>query len=220
MKSIVELSNISCQSKYIQIDSFCNGISPRNRFSQPHMTLPPITENRLDGADGSFWKCICITFFFGFLPAEVLNGFCRFETFFAAPGGVCGFTLISSFVSRSRGYAAFASIRALPPSPTLFSEFAFFCFLHIFHISLWRALCLYPCDFLSVDGCVFYCFRVCTLYLTSGGMPSYALAICYWPVPLLHWMLTGMVDWLRPIFLAVHGLCNLRTGPNILYMGP
>ncbi len=40
-------------------------------------------------SDGSFWKCICITFFFGFLPAEVLNGFCRFETFRAATGGVC-----------------------------------------------------------------------------------------------------------------------------------
>ena len=72
MKNFAELGNISCQSKYIPIDSFRNEISPRNRFSQPHMTLPPITENRLDGADGSFWKSICITPFLGGGPHRLL----------------------------------------------------------------------------------------------------------------------------------------------------
>ncbi len=36
MKSIVELSNISCQSKYIQIDSFRNDITKKSIFSAAH----------------------------------------------------------------------------------------------------------------------------------------------------------------------------------------
>ncbi len=66
MKSVVGLSNsnISCQSKYIQIDSFCKYLQEIDFLSSTWLLLQLITENQLDVADDSCLKCICITFFF------------------------------------------------------------------------------------------------------------------------------------------------------------
>ncbi len=50
-----------------------------------------------------FGNAFVLPFFFGFLPAEVLNGFCRFETFFAAPGGICQWIGLDRIIGLEQG---------------------------------------------------------------------------------------------------------------------